>query len=167
MSNSSANSVDSPFKIHLKLALPRWFSWLEHNPMHQRVAGLIPCWGTYGKQPIIVSLSYWCLSLSLSQINLKKHILRWRLNIYKVFPEGIHPCNMNNWDIYWRRYKKHCIEDNDASVPFKVGTLGPHTVLPIAISFLVFPWISSTVWNLFLFKGDFSFEKSQGAKSGL
>ena len=29
------------------------------------------------------------------------------------------------------RFKKHCTQDNDASVPFKVG---PHTVLPIAIS---------------------------------
>ena len=32
------------------------------------------------------------------------------------------------------KYKKHCTQDNDASVPFKVGTLGPHRVLPIAIS---------------------------------
>ena len=24
------------------------------------------------------------------------------------------------------RYKKHCTQDNDTSVPFKVGTLGPH-----------------------------------------
>ena len=32
------------------------------------------------------------------------------------------------------RYKKHCTQDNDASFPFKVSTLGPHTVLPIAIS---------------------------------
>ena len=28
------------------------------------------------------------------------------------------------------RYKKHCTQDNDTSVPFKVGALGPHTVLP-------------------------------------
>ena len=34
------------------------------------------------------------------------------------------------------RYKKWCTQDNDASVPFKVGTLGPHTVLPIAIAAL-------------------------------
>ena len=39
-----------------------------------------------------------------------------------------------NRDIYWRRYKKHCTWDNDTSVPFKVGTLRPHTVLLIAIS---------------------------------
>ena len=32
------------------------------------------------------------------------------------------------------RYKKHCTQDNDSSVPFKVGTLGPHTVLLDAIS---------------------------------
>ena len=60
------------------------------------------------------------------------------------------------------RYKKHHMQDNDLSVPFKVGTLGPHTVLPITISCpIVFSWMSSTVWNHFLFKGDFSFGKSQ------
>ena len=73
---------------------------------------------------------------------------------------------MKNRNIYWRRYK-----DNDASVPFKVGTLGPHTVLPITISYpVLFSWISPTVWNLFPFKGDFSFgknQKSQGTNSGL
>ena len=69
------------------------------------------------------------------------------------------------------RDKKHCTQDNDASVPFKIGTLRPHTVLPRAISCpVVFSWISSTVWNLFPFKGDFSFWKNQqlqGTKSGL
>ena len=49
--------------------------------------------------------------------------------------------------------------------------MGPHTALQIAISCpVVFYWISLTVWNLFPFKGDFSFgkiQKSQGAKSGL
>ena len=78
---------------------------------------------------------------------------------------------MKNRYIYWRKYKDHCTQDNDASVPFKVGTLGPHTVLPIAISCpVVFSWISLMVWNLCPFKGDFSLGKSrtsQGAKSGL
>ena len=49
--------------------------------------------------------------------------------------------------------------------------LGPHTVLPIAISCpIIFSWISSTVWNLFPFKGDFNLgksQKSQGTQSGL
>ena len=67
-------------------------------------------------------------------------------------------------------YKKHCTQDNDVSVPFKVGTLGPHTVLPVPISCpIVFSWISWAVWNLFPFKGHFSFgksQKSQGTKSG-
>ena len=74
-------------------------------------------------------------------------------------------------DIYWRRYKKHCTQDNDASVFFKIGTLGPHTVLPIAISCpILFSWISSMVWNLFPFKTDVSCgksQRSQGAISGL
>ena len=78
---------------------------------------------------------------------------------------------MKNRDLHLRRYKKHCAQDNDASVPFKVGILGPHTVLPIVTSCpIVFFWILSTVWNLFPFKDDFSFEKSQksqGTKSGL
>ena len=35
---------------------------------------------------------------------------------------------------------KRCTQDSATSVPFKVGTLGPHTVLPIAISYhVVFP----------------------------
>ena len=46
--------------------------------------------------------------------------------IYKVCPEGIQPCNMKNRDFYWWRYKKHRTKDIDASVLFKVGTLGPH-----------------------------------------
>ena len=55
------------------------------------------------------------------------------------------------------RHKKHCAQDNDASVPFKIGTLEPHTV-PVAISCpVVFSWISLTIWNLFPFKGYFSF----------
>ena len=28
---------------------------------------------------------------------------------------------MKNRGIYWRRYKKHCTQDNDASLPFKVA----------------------------------------------
>ena len=66
------------------------------------------------------------------------------------------------------RCKKHCTKDNDTSVPFKVGTLGSHTILPIAISCpVIFSWISSVVWNLFPFKDGFSLGKSQklqGAK---
>ena len=69
------------------------------------------------------------------------------------------------------RHKKHCTQDNDTSDPFKVGSLGPHTDLPVAISCpVIFFWISAKVWNLFPFKGDFSFgksQKSQGTKSGL
>ena len=84
---------------------------------------------------------------------------------------------MKNWNIHWRRYKKHCTQDNDTSVPFKVGTLGPHTVLPASLPLfktlwkpfvdilvscpIAFSWISSMFWYLFPFKGDFSFGKSQ------
>ena len=72
------------------------------------------------------------------------------------------PRKMKNGDISQRRYKKHCTWDNDTSVPFKVVTLGPHIALPIAISYpIVFSWISSMVWNLFPFKGDFSFRKDR------
>ena len=57
---------------------------------------------------------------------------------------------MKNRDIYWRRYKKHCTQDNDNSVPF---TLGPHTILLITISCpVIFSWVSSMVLNLFPFK---------------
>ena len=33
----------------------------------------------------------------------------------------------------YTRYKKHCTPDNNTSVPFTVGTLGPHTVLRITM----------------------------------
>ena len=97
-----------------------------------------------------------------------KHFL-----LYKVCPESIQPCNIENRGIYWRTYKvqetlyigQWCLS------PLKAGTLGPHTVLPVAIRCpVIFSWISSTVWNIFPFKDDFSFgkrQKSQGAKSGL
>ena len=46
------------------------------------------------------------------------------------------------------RYKKHYTQDYNASAPFKVGTLGPHTVLLVAISCPVgFSWISLMVWD--------------------
>ena len=69
------------------------------------------------------------------------------------------------------RYKKHSTQDNDTSVPFKVGTSEPPTALLIAISHpIIFSWVSSMIWNLFPFKRELSFGKSQklqGTKSGL
>ena len=41
---------------------------------------------------------------------------------------------MKSRDIYWRRYKIQKTSYTGQWCPFKVGTLGPHTVLPIAIS---------------------------------
>ena len=80
---------------------------------------------------------------------------------------------MKNRDIYWRRYK---IQETLCMGQWHLSSLqsrhlGTHTVLPITISYpIIFSWISLTVWNLFPFKGDFSFgksQKSQGAKYGL
>ena len=48
-----------------KIALARWLSWLEHWPIHQKVASLIPGLDTYGRQPIDVSLTLKFFSLSL------------------------------------------------------------------------------------------------------
>ena len=99
-------------------------------------------------------------------------LINFKLSIYvyEFCPESIHPCNMKN--IYWRRDKKHCTCDNDASVPFKAGTLGPHTVLPIALSCPVsyFPESFPMIRHFFPLRDDFSLgksQKSQGAKSGL
>ena len=81
------------------------------------------------------------------------------------------------------RYKQHCIQDNDISVPFKVGTLGPHTVLPASLPLFktlckIFCWNCPQLPhhtflnlidgpNLFPFKSDFSFEKSQKSQGNL
>ena len=48
--------------------------------------------------------------------------------IHNVCPKGIQPCTEED-----TRYKKRCTQGKDALAPFKVGTLGPHTVLSIAI----------------------------------
>ena len=94
-------------------------------------------------------------------------------DMYEVCPEGAQPGNMKNRDIYWRRYQiQETLYIGQWHLsPLQSSTLGPHTVLPFAISSpIVFSWILSMVWNLFLFKGDFSFgkrQKLQGVKSGL
>ena len=83
---------------------------------------------------------------------------------HEASPESMQPHNMKNGDICWRRYKTQetlylvqwCFS------PLQRGTLGPHVVLPVTISCpVIFSWISPLVWNLFPFKGDFSFRKSQ------
>ena len=40
----------------------RWISWLEHCPIHQKIAGSIPSHGTYRRQSINVSLTLMLLS---------------------------------------------------------------------------------------------------------
>ena len=62
-------------------------------------------------------------------------------------------------------YKKYCTEDNDAPVPFKVDTLGPHSVLTAISCPITFFCISSTVRNVFPFKGNFSFGKTRSFRA--
>ena len=86
------------------------------------------------------------------------------LSVYPFIYPSIHPSiHPSIWSVQkassnaiWKieifikedtRHKKHCTWDSDASVPFKVGTLWPYTVLPIAISCpITFSWISLMVW---------------------
>ena len=97
----------------------------------------------------------------------------WGLVYIWGLSRGIQPCNMENRDIYWRRYgiQETLYIGQCTSHPFKVVTLGLHTVLLVAISCpIIISWISFMVWNLFPFKGDFSFgisQKSQGTKFGV
>ena len=68
------------------------------------------------------------------------------------------------------KYKKHCTQDNDPSGAFKVDTLEPDTVLPIAISRAVYFLESdqqsgiSSLSKVILVLGN---ARSQGVKSGL
>lgn len=48
-------------------ALAGWLSWWSIVPVHQKVEGSIPSWGTYRRQPIDIALSHQCLSLSKNQ----------------------------------------------------------------------------------------------------
>ena len=67
---------------------------------------------------------------------------------HEVCPEVIQPCSMKIKTFIEEdtRYKKHRTQGNDVSVPFEVGTLGPHTVLPTTVGCpFIFSWISSMV----------------------
>ena len=90
--------------------------------------------------------------------------------IHIVCTEGIYPCNMER-ETFTKENTRDIIHRIMTSQSLRVGTLEPHAVLPVTISCpVIFFWISSMVWNLSPFKGDFSFgtsQKSQGAKSGL
>ena len=58
-------------------------SSLDYRPICQEIVGWMACWGTDRRQLINVSLSHWCLSLSLSLLSpsslskINKHILGW------------------------------------------------------------------------------------------
>ena len=74
-------------------------------------------------------------SRSKMYANSKLKAKRAEIAVIEIFPEGIQPCNMKNTFIKEdTRYMKHYREDNDASAPFKLRTLEPYRVLPVAIS---------------------------------
>ena len=132
---------------------------IEHQPAYQDISSSIPSQGTSlgcrpGPQLGVWEAIDWCISHTMSVQKVSRHII-WKIESFTEQDA---------------RYKKHCIYHNDVSVPFEVGTLGPHTVLPITISCpIIVSWISLMVWNL-SFKDDFSFgkkQKSQGIKSGM
>ena len=76
-----------------------------------------------------------------------------------VCPESVQPCTMKRRHLL-KKIREPLYLGQWLLSPFKVGTLGTHTVLPGAISCpVVFSLISLTVWYLFPFKGDSSFGK--------
>ena len=82
---------------------------------------------------------------------------------YEVCPESIPPCNMNI-DTF--------IEDTKNTVKHLSSLQSRHPGTshssPITINCpIIFSWISPMVWNLFPFKGDFSFGKSQKLQPNL
>ena len=114
------------------------------------------------------------VNLGLKEQNMEKLICRLYtlpFTALRIVPASTRSVQKESGHVLWKietfpkediRYKKHCTQDNDASVPFKVGTLGPHTVLPITISCpILFFWTSSIAWNPFHFKSDFSFGKAR------
>ena len=81
----------------------------------------------------------------------------------KVCPEIIQPYNMKNRDIYWRRYKiqetlyigQWCLS------PLQSRHLGTSHSSPNCHQLPHLIFLNLTVWNLFPFKGDFSFGKAR------
>ena len=71
--------------IKIRVTMAKFLSWLEHHPIHQKVAGSIPNYNTYvghglDPQPGHVWEAIDGISFSLPSSLLKiKHILRWGL----------------------------------------------------------------------------------------
>ena len=83
--------------------------------------------------------------------------------VYEVWPESIQPCNMKNRDIYWRRYKiKETLYIGQWHLsPLQSMHLGTSHSSPSCRQLPRCVFLNLTkVWNLFPFKGDFSFGKS-------
>ena len=81
-------------------------------------------------------------------MNIWVHVLFW-ISVSGFFRYTTSSVRKVSSHVLWKietftedtRHKKHCTEDNDVSVPFKVGTLEPHIVLSITISFpVILPW---------------------------
>ena len=84
--------------------------------------------------------------------------------IYGVCPEGIQSCNMKNRDIYWRKYKiqKTLYTGQWHLSPLQSRHLESSHSSPRGHQLpFTFSWISSTIWNLFLFKGDLVLGKAR------
>ena len=68
MKRCSISLVIRDMHIKIIVILVGWLSWLEHLPIHQKVSGSVPDWGTYSSnQLMFLSLS---LSLSLKSISI-------------------------------------------------------------------------------------------------
>ena len=90
----------------------------------------------------------------------------------KVCPQGIQPFNMKKRDIYWRRYEiqETLYIGQWHLCPLQSRHLGTSHNSNHHSCHIGFSWISPMVWNLFPFKGDFNFgksQKSQGTQSEL
>ena len=56
-------------------------------------------------------------------------------SVQKVFSQVLWKIQIFEEDTRYKEHRHHYPMCNDASIPFKVGTLGPHTVLPITTNY--------------------------------
>ena len=139
-------------------AAPCWSAAAWTNPLHNKPPSWVhqPPFCHHSSLPSCVSLPLlpvWMNVSSLTPWLLDFHTLRFSVSSgCFLFLNCCCPCfgcerrhsvstyasilarSWQNRDIYWRRYKMQetVYVGQCASVPFKVGSLGPHTVLPTA-----------------------------------
>lgn len=113
--NGMGHSLDRSGKASLRR---RYLLWGQDDTG----ARLAKSWGRWDVKWPNKSQDYWVWEREVANVS------------YEVCPGSILPCSIKKKHLGEKIQDiRNCTENNDVSVPFEVGTLEPHTVLPASL----------------------------------